>query len=289
MTVSLIKLLAKMSEHALCPMRGFQAELAKAAAQLRAQLSSLEALDDKDAKGRVQKDAGLQCLKAVGAAREAYVSKKADLINYIATTGQDIPPREGVPESTWSSFDGFRDSEVFMECMAFLLANQSLVLIEMTKKLLEKECPFGVPDSSWKKDFADDISLDAILTAGDADLRNILAQHEKAAIRELQQFEDFRKFLRSLQPINLDFDAFENSFMNNRSVFRRMKTFLSEVMILQGIKTLSGRAGKGSDEDEKLKRTSSVLQALHSELIADKDRRAGIHPKLFERLEELLK
>ena len=191
MTVSLIKLLAKMSEHALCPMRGFQAELAKAAAQLRAQLSSLEALDDKDAKGRVQKDAGLQCLKAVGAAREAYVSKKADLINYIATTGQDIPPREGVPESTWSSFDGFRDSEVFMECMAFLLANQSLVLIEMTKKLLEKECPFGVPDSSWKKDFADDISLDAILTAGDAvsqqcnpkDLRNILAQHEKAAIR----------------------------------------------------------------------------------------------------------
>ena len=108
-------------------------------------------------------------------------------------------------------------------------------------------------------------------------------------MEELQQFEDFRKFLRSLQPINLDFDAFENSFMNNRSVFRRMKTFLSEVMILQGIKTLSGRAGKGSDEDEKLKRTSSVLQALHSELIADKDRRAGIHPKLFERLEELLK
>ena len=88
------------------------------------------------------------------------MSKKAVLINHVASSSDDIPQREGVPER--SSFDGFRDPEVFMECMVFLLATPSLVLAEMTEKLLEKECPLGTPDSSWKQDFADDISLDAI-------------------------------------------------------------------------------------------------------------------------------
>ena len=44
LSIALVKLVAKMSDHGLSPMRAGQADLAKAASALRAQLSNLEAL-----------------------------------------------------------------------------------------------------------------------------------------------------------------------------------------------------------------------------------------------------
>ena len=105
-------------------------------------------------------------------------------------------------------------------------------------------------------------------------------------------FEEYRKFTKTLLPINVDFADFEEKYTQDRAVFRRMKVFLAEIMILQGNKTLSAArngAAMTAEEKEKCTRTSGVLQALHTELIADKDRRAAIQPALFQRMEELQK
>ena len=108
-------------------------------------------------------------------------------------------------------------------------------------------------------------------------------------MEDLAPFEEYRRFTRTLQPIDVSFEEFEVKFTQDRQVFRRMKNLLAEIMILQGSRTLSASRGQSQTEEEKDKcnRTAGVLQALHAELIADADRRSGIQKQLFQKLEEL--
>ena len=184
LSIALVKLVAKMSDHRLSPMAG-QADLAKAASALRAQLSNLEALG-RDAKTRVEKDSGMTHMKAVGNARETYIKAKADLVGEMAKVGE-CPDFEGVPESTMKTFEEYKDSEAFIECVKYLTANQALVLEDMKKQLLENESPLSTVEGSWKNGLTDDSPIAEVLKAGEKlfqecnakELRKSLAVHEK--------------------------------------------------------------------------------------------------------------
>ena len=185
LAVALIKLLAKMSDSDMAVMRGCQAEVLKAGANLRLQMKNLEGLG-RDPKTRVAKDSGMGHMYAAASAREGFMKAMAQLIEVLSDLGE-VDEVEYFPKTTVTSLDELKNAEVFVEYVAFLTANQTLVLADMTKKLLSDEPAMATSEKSWKRGLSADAGLADVLTAGEEvfkycnakDLRNRLAEHEK--------------------------------------------------------------------------------------------------------------